>query len=58
VTTIAIAIVGRTITLEKSQQKKRKELITKRMQRGLRVITLQGVTNKSPILLSQYLKNG
>ena len=27
------------------------------MQRGLRVITLQGETEKSPILLSQYWKN-
>ena len=27
------------------------------MQRGLRVITLQGAIKKSPILLSQYLKN-
>ena len=27
------------------------------MQRGLRVITLQGTIEKSPILLSQYLKN-
>ena len=27
------------------------------MQRGLRVITLQGATEKSPILLSQYWKN-
>ena len=34
--------------------KKRKELIPKRMQRGLRVITLQGAIEKSPILLSQY----
>ena len=27
------------------------------MQRGLRVITLQGAIEKSPILLSQYCKN-
>jgi hypothetical protein len=27
------------------------------MQRGLRVITLQGLIEKSPILLSQYWKN-
>jgi hypothetical protein len=27
------------------------------MQRGLRVITLQGAIKKSPILLSQYCKN-
>ena len=26
------------------------------MQRGLRVITLQGTIEKSPIMLSQYLK--
>jgi len=35
------AIVGRTITLERKPSKRRKELIPKRMQRGLRVITLQ-----------------
>ena len=29
----------------------------KRMQRGLRMITLQGAIKKSPILLSQYWKN-
>jgi hypothetical protein len=37
--------------------KKSKELIPKRMQRGLRVITLQGAIEKSPILLSQKWKN-
>ena len=42
-----------TFTYE-SLQKRSKELITKRMQRGLRVITLQGAIEKSPILLSQY----
>ena len=31
-------------------------MIQKRMQRGLRVITLQGAKEKSPILLSQYWK--
>ena len=51
-------IVGRAITLEReSHQKRSKELIPKRMQRGLRVITLQGAIEKSPILLSQYWKN-
>ena len=28
------------------------------MQRGVRVITLEGAIEKSPILLSQYWKNG
>ena len=37
--------------------KRSKVLIPKRMQRGLRVITLQGAIEKSPILLSQYWKN-
>ena len=37
--------------------KKSKELIPKRMLRGLRVITLQGAIEKSPILLSHYWKN-
>ena len=48
-----IAIVGRAITLEKRS----KELILKRMQRGLRMITFQGAIEKRPILLSQYWKN-
>ena len=55
-TTIAIAIVGRAITLERESSKKEQELIRKRMQRGLRVITLQGAIEESPILLSQYCK--
>ena len=37
--------------------KKSKELIPKRMQKELRVITLQGAIEKSPILLSQYWKS-
>jgi hypothetical protein len=37
--------------------KRSKEMIPKRMQRGLRVITLQGAIKKSQILLSQYWKN-
>ena len=41
-----------------SHQERSKELIPKRMQKGLRVITLQGAIEKSPILLSQYWKNG
>ena len=32
-------------------------MIPKRMQKELRVITLQGAIEKSPILLSQYWKN-
>ena len=42
---------------ERTIKKTSKELIQKRMQRGLRVITLQGAIKKSPILLSQYWKN-
>ena len=38
-------------------KKRSKEMIPKRMQIGLRVITLQGAIEKSPILLSQYWKN-
>jgi hypothetical protein len=34
--------------------KRSKELRPKRMQTGLRVITLQGAKKKSPLLLSQY----
>ena len=36
---------------------KKEAKILKRMQRGLRVITLQGAIEESPILLSQYWKN-
>ena len=55
-TTIAIAIAGRAITLEREPSKKKqsKGLIPKRLQRGLRVITLQGAIKKCPILPSQY----
>ena len=42
---------------EREPSKKSKELIPKRMQRGLRVLPLQGSIEKSPILLSQYWKN-
>ena len=45
--------VERAISLER----KPSELIPKKMQRGLSVITLQGAIEKSPILLSQYWKN-
>ena len=54
---ISFAIVGRAITLERKPSKKSKELIPKRMQKGLRVITLQGAIEKSTILLSYYRKN-
>ena len=40
------ATVGRAITLEREPSKRSKELIPKRMQRGLRVITLQGAKRK------------
>ena len=40
-----------------SHQKRSKELIPKSMQKVLRVITLQGAIEKSPMLLSQYWKN-
>ena len=53
-----IAIVGRAITLEReSNPKSSKELIVKRMQKGLRVITLQEAIKKTQILLLQYWKN-
>ena len=45
------------ITLERECHKKKQRTDTKRMQGGLRVITLQGAKKKSPILLSQYWKN-
>ena len=40
-----------------SLKKRSNELIPKRMQRGVRVIPLQGAIKKSLILLSQYWKN-
>ena len=46
-TTIAIAIVGRAITLEREPSKKKQKLIPKMMQRRLRVITLRGATEKN-----------
>ena len=52
-----IVIVGRAITLEREPSKKSKDLISKRLQRELSVITLQGTIKKSPILLSLYWKN-
>ena len=51
-----MAIVGRAITLERKPIKKKQRTDTKKMQRGLRVITLQGAIEKNPILLSQYWK--
>ena len=56
-TTIAIAIFGRVITLEGEPLKKKQLTDTKKDERGLRVITLQGAIKKSLILLSQYRKN-
>ena len=50
------AIAFKSENFRESHQKRSKELIHKRMQRGLRVITLQGAIEKSPILLSQYWK--
>ena len=38
---VTIAIVGRAITLERKPSKISKEMLPKRIQRGLRVITLQ-----------------
>ena len=48
--------VGRAIILPREPSKRNKELIPKRMQRGLRVITLQGAIEKSPVLLSKCWK--
>ena len=45
------------LLLEREPSKRSKELIPKRLQRGLSVIILQGAIEKSPILLSQYWKN-
>ena len=42
--------------MKESYEKRSKEPIPKRMQRGLIVITLQGTIEKSTILLSQYWK--
>ena len=50
---IDIAIVGRAINLERELSKKKQRTDTKRMQRGLRMITLEEAIKKSPILPSQ-----
>ena len=52
-TTIAIAIVGIAITLDRKPSKKEAK-IPKMMQIGLRVLTLQGAIEKNLILLSLY----
>ena len=56
---IAIAILEKLLFLKgnKKPTKKKQRTDTKRMQRGFRVITLQGAIEKCPILLSQYWKN-
>ena len=41
---------------QKEIKEKSKEIIPKINQRQLRAITLQGAIEKSPLLLSQYLK--
>ena len=53
-TFIAIAIVGRAITIEKVIKKRSKELMSKFKHRQLRTINLKGALEKSPILMSQY----
>ena len=55
-TTIAIALVGRAINIEREIKRRSKEILTKMKQRRLRVMTLKGAIEKSLILLSQYLK--
>ena len=60
-TTIAIAIVGRAITEWEGLQKRSHGPIyktdTKNEAKWLRAITNWGSREKSPILLSQYMKN-
>ena len=53
---MVIAIVGRAITVERVLKKRSKELIQEMKQRRLRVMSLQGAIEKSPILLLQYWK--
>ena len=43
-------------TIEMEGKEKSKEIIINIKRRKLRAITLQGAIEKSPILLSQYLK--
>ena len=63
--TIAIAIVGRAITISEAIQKRSHELVYKKLSKEIksdnfcyrkvgRAITLQGEIEKNPILLSQY----
>ena len=51
-TTIAIAIVGRAITLERKPSKRSKELIPKMMQRGLSDNCTRGNIEKSNIAIA------
>ena len=57
-TAIAVAIVGRAITIREAIQKRSHEPIyktyTKNEAKGLRAITKVGAIEKSSILLSQY----
>ena len=55
-TTIAIAIVGRAVTLGRAINKRSKELIPKMKQRRTKAIPLQESIEKSPILPFQYSK--
>ena len=54
---MAIAIVGRAITLEREPSKKKQRTETKKNAKRIRVLTLQGEIEKSQIMLSQYWKN-
>ena len=45
-TTFAIVIVGRAITIEREMKQRSKEIIAKMDQRRLRAITLQGAIEK------------
>ena len=52
-----LVIVGRAITLERKPSKKKQRTDTKRIQKGLRVITLQGAKEKSFNIAVAILEN-
>ena len=55
--TVAIAIAGSAITIERVMEERRKEIILKIEQKRFRAITLQEAMEKRPIWLLQYWKN-
>jgi len=56
-TTIAFAIVGRAITLDREPSKKKQRTDTKKNAKRIKSDNFTGINKKSSILLSQFWKN-